>query len=84
MRCYAEMGIGNPTFLSTEIECGVCEWRIPRLVVSRVESIYLRVWIGRIVFILDSKEGFKYQRKGYCVYKCVLGLVGRVTLGQRP
>jgi len=72
---YAEIGIGNGSFLSTEIEVGRKERRIKGFMVRRIRSVYLRVWVGRRVLILDTTEGFKTSRKSRSSFKLLLGVV---------
>jgi hypothetical protein len=71
---YMEIGYGNPTFVSTELEN---ENRLSRRVSGKVASIYVRVWIGRLVLILDSVEGLKIKRKERNEIKCLVGVVLR-------
>ncbi|EPU22324.1 hypothetical protein SAG0135_05350 [Streptococcus agalactiae LMG 14609] len=43
-----------------------------------IKSVYLRVWIGQTVYILDVKEGFKRQRKMSNAVKFVVGIASEV------
>jgi hypothetical protein len=53
-KIFAEAGLGNDTFFSTEIEEGESEYRIPRFQrPENVEDYYLRFWIGRRVFVFS-------------------------------
>ncbi|MGT2911676.1 DUF3977 family protein [Streptococcus cameli] len=40
-----------------------------------LQSIYLRLWLGQTVSILDSKSGLKRQIKDRKAYKIIVGLV---------
>jgi len=72
---YAEIGIGNGSFLSTEVEVGQRERRVKGLIIRRLVSVYLRVWIGKRVLILDTREGLKTSRKSKVGRKLVVGFV---------
>ena len=69
---YAEIGLGNEFFCSTELKD---ELRVKGFFVGRFISVYVRVWIGRVVVILDSREGVKVQKKNRCSFKCLFGIV---------
>lgn len=74
---YREWGFGNPTFISSELDLGSHEVRVPGLLpMFRCVSWYVRVWIGRTVFIWDSVEGFKRCPKSTRRFKLVLGQRG--------
>lgn len=54
-KIYAEIGIGNHTFLSTEFENGDDEYRIPRFICpKKIEGVYLRIWILKRVCIIST------------------------------
>lgn len=76
-KVFAEIGIGNETFVSTEIEEGEIEYRVPRFrLPKKVLGFYLRVWIGRRVFVLATDEGFKIQKKDRNRFKLLFGISG--------
>ncbi len=76
-KVFAEMGIGNGSFLSTEVEEGETEYRVPRFIVpEKILWLYARVWIGRRVFILSTREGFVLQEKNRNNFKVLLGVGG--------
>lgn len=51
-KVFAEMGFGNDTFLSTEMENEDKEYRIPKFIKPKIISgYYLRFWIFKTVFI---------------------------------
>ena len=59
-KIYAEIGFGNESFLSTEIEEGNKEYRIDRFIIPRkIQGFYVRIWILRNVFVLSSENGFR-------------------------
>ena len=75
IKMYAEAGIGNKTFLSTEYESeSDDEYRRSEFRFAQVRSIYLRIWVEKQVFILDSKEGFKIKRKNQKAFKLLFGI----------
>ncbi|MDF2923554.1 MAG: hypothetical protein K0R57_2468 [Paenibacillaceae bacterium] len=78
MKKYIEIGYGNTWFIRTEIEeedGTECELRgIVRPFSPR--SAYLRLWIGKKVVILDSREGLKLTTKNRRTVKIIIGLSG--------
>ncbi|NRF95794.1 DUF3977 family protein [Paenibacillus frigoriresistens] len=42
-------------------------------------SIYLRIWLGKTVFIWDSKQGFKRMTKLRSEFKFILGLASYLS-----
>jgi hypothetical protein len=76
-RVFAEMGIGNETFFSTEIEEGDQEERVPKLLLpQRVTGYYLRLWVGKTVIVLSTNEGWKTKKKDRNAFKLLLGVSG--------
>ncbi|MEK7117430.1 MAG: DUF3977 family protein [Patescibacteria group bacterium] len=76
-KIYAEIGFGNGTFLSTEIEEGDREYRIPKFIKPRkVSDYYLRFWIFKRVFIFSTKDGFKVTARDKNKLKILFGLGG--------
>lgn len=74
-KVFAEIGIGNKTFLSTEIEEGRAEYRIPKFILAKkVEGYYFRLWIFRRVIIFSTNEGIKLQKKTGNHFKILLGI----------
>jgi hypothetical protein len=69
---YCEIGYGNSSFVSTEIEN---ENRLSRRVAGEIMSCYFRVWIGKKIFILDSVEGIKTGKKERNCFKVLFGVV---------
>jgi len=69
---YAECGFGNESLCSTELRNEV---RVKGFFVATFISVYVRIWIGKIVVILDSREGVKVQKKNRCSFKCLFGIV---------
>ena len=76
-KIYAEIGFGNDTFLSTEIQEGDREYRIPKFIKPRkISDYYLRFWIFKKVFIFSTKDGFKITAKNKNKLKILFGLGG--------
>ena len=76
-RIYAEMGFGNETFLSTEIEEGRKERRVPRFILpKKIRDIYLRIWILRASIIISTADGIKIKKKDDNKFKLVFGIGG--------
>lgn len=76
-KVYAEIGIGNKTFLSTEFEKENKEYRISKFVLpKKINEVYIRIWINKKVYIFSSKEGFKIKKKDTNRFKFLLGIGG--------
>ncbi|MBP6855816.1 MAG: DUF3977 family protein [Candidatus Pacebacteria bacterium] len=76
-KVFAEIGFGNDTFLSTEIENGDDEYRIPKFVKPRIISgCYLRFWVFKTVFILSTNSGFEIKKKDRNKLKILFGISG--------
>ncbi|MNW59676.1 hypothetical protein D3C74_376060 [compost metagenome] len=78
LKKYIEIGIGNTWFIRTEMEQeDGTETEIKGIVRPfKLKSVYLRLWIRRIVLILDLREGVKVQTKSKNNFKIVLGFYG--------
>ena len=78
MKKYIEIGLGNRWLIRTEFEredgteYESKGWARP----FRVEAVYLRMWVGTRVLILDSREGLKWGLKKRKKLKIVLGFRG--------
>lgn len=76
-KTFTEIGIGNDTFINTETEYpDGKEERTPGFIKMSLKAIYLRVWIGKRVFIIASNEGFKLTKKNKNKFKVLLGFEG--------
>ncbi len=76
-KIYAEIGFGNKNFLSTEIEEGKKEYRIPKLLLpKKIKSFYFRFWIFKRVIVLSSNGGFSITKKNKNKFKILLGISG--------
>ncbi|KGE18420.1 hypothetical protein PWYN_28365 [Paenibacillus wynnii] len=78
MKKYIEIGFGNTWFIRTEIEEeDGTEREIKGFIKPFVlKSIYLRIWIGRKVLVIDSREGMKITTKNRSNIKLILGFYG--------
>jgi hypothetical protein len=78
-KVYAEVGFGNETFFSTEIEEGGREYRIPKFQKpGKIESLYIRLWIFKKVFILSTNHGFEVKSKDRNKLKILFGVSGEM------
>ncbi|HRY62374.1 MAG TPA: DUF3977 family protein [Candidatus Paceibacterota bacterium] len=76
-KIYAEIGFGNDTFLSTEIENGDKEYRIPKFIKPKIiKGYYLRFWVFKTVFILSTNSGFETTKKNRNKLKILFGISG--------
>lgn len=73
---YIELGIGNKWLIRTETELcdGTEVEERGKKSPIHFKSIYVRVWIGKKVFIVDSREGIKVGRKDKAKIKIILGI----------
>lgn len=77
-RIFAEVGFGNDTFISTEIENGDKEHRVPKFIKPRIiEECYLRIWIFKTVLILSTHSGLKVKKKDRNKIKILFGIGGK-------
>lgn len=81
-KVFAEIGYGNDTFLSTEIEIWedgdeIEEKRVTGFVLAEnIKEIYLRVWIGEKIYAVSSKYGFNIRKKDKKKIKFLFGVGG--------
>ncbi|MDW0115522.1 DUF3977 family protein [Sporosarcina thermotolerans] len=73
---FIEFGIGNTWLIRTETELENGTEYEEKGVVGPIQyhSLYFRIWIGKTVFILDSKEGFKRTQKSRKAIKLIVGI----------
>jgi len=78
---YIEVGLGNTWFIRTETELADGTEYEERGVKGPIkfQSCYIRIWIGKTVFILDSKEGFKRAGKNRSDFKFIFGIVSNTS-----
>lgn len=78
---FTEIGIGNDTFINTEIEFPTGEEvRHPGFYPMRLTSLYVRVWIGQTVWILSTSNGLERKTKPRKAIKILLGLAGKAEI----
>ncbi len=76
-KIYAEIGIGNDTFLSTEFEEENKEYRAPKFIwPQKIESLYFRFWVFKTVFIFSTNNIFEIKKKDRSKLKIILGVSG--------
>lgn len=74
-----EFGIGNSWLFRTETELDDGTELEEKGIVGpiKLQSIYIRIWVGSTVFLIDSKEGFKRMKKKRKELKLILGMVSK-------
>lgn len=78
-KVFAEVGFGNDTFLSTEIEDGDSEYRVPKFIKpQRIIGYYFRFWIFKKVFIFSTNNGFEAKTKEQNKLKLLFGISGEM------
>lgn len=78
MKVFAEMGIGNDAFFSTEFENDDTEHRIPKFVLpKKINEAYFRFWLFKLVLIISSRDGFKIKKKDRSKLKVLFGIGGK-------
>ncbi len=76
-KIFAEIGFGNDTFFSTEIENGDTEFRIPKFIKpKKIEGYYFRIWLFKTVFIVSTNCGFEMMKKNKKRIKILFGISG--------
>ena len=76
-KIYTEVGLGNDSFFSTEIEKGKKEYRLNKYIKpKKVNGFYLRFWIFKKVIILSTKDGIKIISKDNNKLKILFGIEG--------
>ena len=73
---FIEFGIGDTWLLRTETETSDGKEFEEKGIKGPIkfQSIYLRIWLGKSVFIIDSSEGMKKQKKNRSELKIILGI----------
>jgi hypothetical protein len=76
---YIEAGFGNKWVLRTEMEIeDGNEYEVQGIQGPiHFHSAYVRLWLGKTVIILDSREGFKKVHKSDNNFKLLIGIVSR-------
>jgi hypothetical protein len=77
-KVYAEIGIGNGSFLSTEFETKRKEYRINKLIMpKKLNEFYIRIWIIKLVIIISFFNGIFFKKKDKCKFKFLIGFGGK-------
>lgn len=80
-KVFAEIGIGNDTFFSTEYEEGDSEYRVPRFIIpEKFTGIYVRFWLFKKVLIISTKNGIEVVKKDRNKFKLLFGVRGENRL----
>lgn len=79
MKKYIEFGLGNKWLVRTEIEKeDGTEKEVKGIQLPiQIYSIYVRIWIGKRVIIVDTKEGLKTNKKNTNRIKLIFGISGK-------
>ena len=76
-KIFAEIGFGNESFLSTEVEYGKKEYRINKFVKpKKIKGFYIRIWILKKVFVASTYNGFSLNNKSKNKLKILFGIEG--------
>ena len=74
---FIEFGIGNTWLIRTETEYedGTEVEERGKVGPIHIQSFYIRIWIGRSVWIFDTKQGVKKSKKKRKAFKIILGIM---------
>jgi hypothetical protein len=76
-KVFTEIGFGNDSFLSTEFEEDLGEYRIPKFILpKKIKGFYFRLWVFKKVFIISTTNGFKIKNKDRNKLKILFGISG--------
>lgn len=76
-KVFVEIGFGNNSFFSTEIEKGRKEYRVNKLMrPKKINGIYLRFWVFKTVFCISSYDGLTFKKKNKNKFKILFGIEG--------
>ncbi|WP_010632591.1 DUF3977 family protein [Sporolactobacillus vineae] len=73
---YIEIGIGNRWLVRTETEFADGSEKEEKGIIRPIKfhSLYLRIWAGKRVIILSSREGIIHMKKKRNQFKLIFGL----------
>jgi hypothetical protein len=76
---FIEVGVGNRWIIRTETELNDGTEFEEKGIVGPImlQTVYIRLWILKTVFILDSKEGYKKMKKNRKAFKLILGITSK-------
>ncbi|MDX8362744.1 DUF3977 family protein [Cytobacillus sp. IB215316] len=74
---YIEFGIGNKWLIRTETELSDGTEYEEKGIVGPIQfnSVYIRIWVRKTVYIIDTKQGFKKTKKNRNELKIIFGIV---------
>ena len=74
---FIEFGIGNTWLIRTETELEDGSEYEERGIKGPIkfQSLYIRIWLGKTVFIADSKQGVKLKKKSRNEVKFIVGIM---------
>jgi len=73
-KVFAEIGFGNESFISTEIENKKREYRVKKFVTpEKITELYIRIWLFKRVLVLSTK-GFSIKKKNKFKFKFLFGI----------
>lgn len=76
-KVFAEAGLGNSSFFSTEYEEGGKEYRIPKFIRPKtIHGYYFRFWFFKRVFVFSTNDGFETSLKNKNRFKILFGISG--------
>jgi len=86
IKIFAEAGIGNKSFFSTEIEKGNLEHRVKGFIIPpKIKGFYIRVWLAKRVYAFSSNRFFNTTYKGRVKFKLIFGIEGKnLGSGDKP
>ena len=74
---FAEIGFGNATFLSTEVEEGKKESRVSGFKIpAKIMGVYFRLWIFKKTLIISTLNGVELVKKKKNKFKLLFGVRG--------
>lgn len=76
-KIFAEIGFGNDTFLSTEIEENNKEHRVGKfLIPKKLKDFYFRACFFKKNLIISTRDGIKLKSRDKNNFKLLFGLGG--------
>ncbi len=77
IQVFAELGFGNATFLSTEVEKGAREKRMAKFIIPpRIKGVYIRIWVYKYVIAFSTNRFINWQKKHKTNFKFIFGIEG--------
>jgi len=84
LKVFTEIGYGNGSFFSTEIEKGEREHRLKKFILPKsINSFYFRIWLGKNNYVCSSLKPFFFIKpKGRVEFKILFGIFGNGVRGR--